>query len=96
MFDQIPVIIFRSTTHGQTRLPQHFFKRHYNGILYLFFCSVSFPVSVYGLELGKNRCVKRQKNSKITSVTDTVIVQPNFETASLLQDQIQFAVVAGT
>jgi len=25
MFNQIPVIIFRSTTHGQTRLPQHFF-----------------------------------------------------------------------
>jgi len=25
MFNQIPAIIFRSTTRGQTRLPQHFF-----------------------------------------------------------------------
>jgi hypothetical protein len=44
----------------------------------------------------KHRWVKRQKNGKITSVTDAVIVQPNFEKASLLLDQIQFAVVTGS
>jgi len=53
MFDQISVIIFISTTHGQTRLPQHSFKRNYNASLYLSFYSVSFHVSVYRLELGK-------------------------------------------
>jgi hypothetical protein len=90
MFDQIPVIIFRSTTHGQILLPQHSFKRNYNASLYLYFYSVLFHVSVYRLELGEknNRCIKRQKNSKITSVTETVIVQPNFEIACLLRGQI--------
>jgi hypothetical protein len=82
MFDQIPVIFLRSTTHGQTDCLTLFLKRNYDGSLYLSFYSVSFHVSVSRLGLGKKISVKRQKNSKITSVADTVIVQPNFEIAS--------------
>lgn len=52
---------------------------------------------MYGLELGKKVAVLRgRKIAKETSVTDTVLVQPNFEIASLLRDQIQFAAVTGT